>query len=228
MSEIQRSLLSHLTRDRDSHRLRSRLTALGTTLALVSASFLVGLAPASAAPGDIQASTTAVDFGDVPVGSTATEMVTFTNISSSDVTVSVTGGAPTGGFSGTQACQAATLNPGESCDFTYTFTPTALGTATGAPSLTFNGAPFTINLTGTGTSVPPTDPEGPVEPVDPGDTSGTSGDGVNATSGGNGALASTGVDESRGLLGLSVLLLSAGALAVFGSRRGFAWHSRGL
>src|SRR5262249_45925986 len=50
-----------------------------------------------------------------------------------------------------QNCQSTTLNPGQSCQMLFAFTPAALGPATGASIGSWNGQSFHINFTGTGT-----------------------------------------------------------------------------
>src|SRR5689334_125379 len=96
-------------------------------------------------------SPTSIDFGNVAVGTTSPQQsVTITNVSTAPVIMSGAGGAA-GVFGGSQNCQGTTLNPGQSCQMFFAFTPTALGPATGASNGTWNGQSFTITFTGTGT-----------------------------------------------------------------------------
>jgi phospholipase C len=71
----------------------------------------------------------------------STKSATFTSV------------AVTGDFSQTNNCTTAPVNPGHFCTVTYKFTPTALGTRTGAITLTSNLGTQTVALTGTGTDV---------------------------------------------------------------------------
>jgi LPXTG-motif cell wall-anchored protein len=71
-----------------------------------------------------------VTFADTVVGTTSAGMdVTITNLSADSQTLTVAGGDPLDGthFSGAQNCDGATLAPGASCAFTYTFHPTSVG-----------------------------------------------------------------------------------------------------
>jgi len=97
-------------------------------------------------------SPTAFDFGDVAIGTPAPQqVVNVTNVSTAPVVVSIAGGAA-GLFGGSQNCQGNTLNAGQSCQIFYTFTPTAVGPATGATSGNINGQPFSFAFAGTGVS----------------------------------------------------------------------------
>ena len=116
----------------------------------------------TSSPGPVQNSTmstgvliavTALDFGDVPVGTTSPQQtVKVTNVGPSPIVMSGTGGAPGGSFGSTQDCQGNTLNPGDSCHMLFTFSPTAAGPATATSSGTWNGQPFSITLKGNGTT----------------------------------------------------------------------------
>jgi hypothetical protein len=105
------------------------------------------------APGSPQTvsltGTTAVNFGQQPVGQTsASQMVSLANASST--TRVITGVATTGDFAQSSAC--GTLAAGQSCPVNLTFTPAAPGTRTGALLIADNapGSPHVMNLTGTG------------------------------------------------------------------------------
>jgi hypothetical protein len=107
-------------------------------------------ARAAAAPALFRISPTALDFGDVGVGSTSAQQpITVTNLSADPVVMSGAGGGA-GVFGGVQDCQGETLAPHASCHMYYAFTPTALGTATGTASGSWNGQPYTIHMTGNG------------------------------------------------------------------------------
>lgn len=90
----------------------------GTITLNGTGSSTLGIAPAT------------VTFADTVVGTTSTGMdVTITNLSADSQTLTVVGGDPLDGthFSGAQNCDGATLAPGASCAFTYTFHPTSVG-----------------------------------------------------------------------------------------------------
>lgn len=107
-----------------------------------------------------------LNFGNVPVGSTAALSATLTNDSTSTVSLTgmnVTGTVPTSGWglltglpTVAYAVQGTTcgsnLSPGKSCTFTVTFTPVIAGTAAGSFEVTDNEAdsPQSIALTGQG------------------------------------------------------------------------------
>ena len=107
----------------------------------------VGGAPAS----QFLVTPAGLDFGDVAIGTTSTQqIVDITNIGASPVVMSGAGGAPGGDFTAVQNCQGNTLNPGESCQMFFTYTPSTVGPATAVSSGTWNGQPFSIDLMGVG------------------------------------------------------------------------------
>jgi hypothetical protein len=96
-------------------------------------------------------STNALNFGNVNVGGAGTLVVTFTNTSSSNVIVSnvTIGGA---GFSAIGMSSGVTISPGTSVAMNVSFTPSALGPASGSITVTDNASnpTVTIALSGTG------------------------------------------------------------------------------
>jgi N-acetylneuraminic acid mutarotase len=102
-------------------------------------------------PISLMFSASSLTFGVLQRGLTsAPQTVTVTNISSHSVTF--TSIASSGDFAQSNTCPT-TLNAGQNCTITVTFTPTAAGTRTGAVTLTDNapGNPTqTIALAGTG------------------------------------------------------------------------------
>jgi hypothetical protein len=93
------------------------------------------------------------NFGLLQIGLTsASQTVTVTNVSSHSATF--TSIASSGDFSQSNTCPTTTtLDPGQNCTITITFSPTAAGTRTGAVTLKDNcpGSPTqTITLSGTG------------------------------------------------------------------------------
>jgi len=105
-------------------------------------------------PLTLQFSASSLNFGLLQIGLTsAPQTVTVTNVSSHSATfTSIT---RSGDFAQTNNCPTtpATLNAGQNCTITVTFTPTAAGIRNGAVTLKDNcpGSPTqTIALTGTG------------------------------------------------------------------------------
>jgi hypothetical protein len=92
---------------------------------------------------------TALDFGEVVVGSSLQQRVDVVNTSTVPVVVSMTGGAA-GAFGGSQNCQGNTLAPGASCQITYTFSPTAPGVVTATTGGTVNDQAFSFSFRGVG------------------------------------------------------------------------------
>src|SRR5260370_8842168 len=83
------------------------------------------------------------------------------------------GGGVGSPFSGFQSCQGKTLNPGNTCQMVYAFSPTATGPASTTSSGDWNGQSFNITLHGIGLNqyllTPPTlaSSEVPARPISP-------------------------------------------------------------
>ena len=102
-------------------------------------------------PPRFQLTPAGIDFGDAQVGTTSAQrMVDVTNVGLAEVVMSGAGGAPGGDFSGSQNCQGRTLAPGESCQMTFSYSPTTTGPASATSSGSWNGQPFSIPLAGRG------------------------------------------------------------------------------
>ena len=103
-------------------------------------------------PGTFSVAPTSLDFGPVGVGTTATREVVVTNVGGSTATPNFAGGAPTDptNFGGSQNCAGVTLAPGQSCQFSYTFTPSATGVFTTSTTIDVDGTAFPITFTGVG------------------------------------------------------------------------------
>ena len=101
--------------------------------------------PLTVAPTD-------VSFPDTAVGSTSSMAVVVTNVSPTALTPNYAGGAPTDptNFGGSQNCAGVSLGGGQSCQFTYTFTPSALGPWSTSTTIDVDGQAFAISLHGTG------------------------------------------------------------------------------
>jgi hypothetical protein len=103
----------------------------------------------------LAASSSTVSFGNVPVGSPASESVILKDMGPGNVTVSglavmgvgftITGGGP------------ATLTPNQSMTVSVSFTPTAAGSAQGTLAVLSNATATTLDvaLTATGVAAPP-------------------------------------------------------------------------
>ncbi len=107
----------------------------------------------SAPPPLMSISTTSLDYGSVPLGSTTAESFTVSNTGGEDLTITKSKPPVTGPFSATTALgEGTTLPPGQSLTETVDFTPTALGTV--ADTWSINGddgqGVRTISFTGTG------------------------------------------------------------------------------
>lgn len=121
---------------------------------LVSACGLTGVA----APGGalntaaLAASSTGVDFGDVAVGSSGAQLVTLTNTSNSNVSISYVSAAG-GGFSASGG-SAVTLTPNQSVTISVNFNPAEEGQVQGQLSIASNVLiePLKIELSGNGST----------------------------------------------------------------------------
>ena len=101
--------------------------------------------------GQLSARPASVAFGNVTVGSSSTQAVSFSNTGNVNLTVSL-GGATGPGFSISGLTFPLTLPPGQSSAFNVQFAPTATGSASGCVSLVSDApnSPSTIALSGTG------------------------------------------------------------------------------
>jgi hypothetical protein len=135
------------------------------TIGLVVLLSAIFAPPAAAVDTDIAVSATALDFGNVAPGSTAQMSVNLTNTGSDPFgPINMFGGAPpTAEFNASQNCQATTLPAGGSCQVNYSFSPGAPGQYSDSSNFTVSetnnqadGEDFSISLTGTSGSPPPT------------------------------------------------------------------------
>ena len=96
-------------------------------------------------------SPTKLSFNPTVVGTTSPQqVVTITNVSPGSITVSASGGTVVAPFGNSQDCQGASLAPGQTCHFSYTFAPTVTGPATATSTFTLNGQSASIDLAGIG------------------------------------------------------------------------------
>lgn len=93
---------------------------------------------------------TNVPFGNISVGSNASQNVTLTN--SGNAVVNITGATASGTGFGLSGLGAQSLNPGASVTFAATFAPTTAGNVTGSISISSNApnSPAVITLSGAG------------------------------------------------------------------------------
>src|SRR2546426_1131344 len=101
--------------------------------------------------GQLSARPASVAFGNVTVGSSSTQAVSFSNTGNVNLTVSL-GGATGPGFSISGLTFPLTLPPGQSSTLSVQFAPTATGSVSGSLSLVSNApnSPSTIALSGAG------------------------------------------------------------------------------
>lgn len=101
---------------------------------------------------DIDFSTTNLQFGSCPVGTTCRSPISVFNRGNG--VLRVTGLAPTGDFGNVNVEGELLCNPGQQCDFLLTFAPTAAGTRSDTVTVTSNDpdeGTIVLNVTGTGT-----------------------------------------------------------------------------
>jgi hypothetical protein len=149
------------------HRTARRRVAVGLAVSLALACVAGPLAVRGLATVEpaVSASTLAsgiavfpasLDFGTQTVSTaTVTKLVSITNIGADTLNFSaITAG---GDFVAITSC-GTTLAPGASCQVAVRFTPTAVGSRTGALTITDDaaGSPHTVSLVGTGQAAPAT------------------------------------------------------------------------
>jgi hypothetical protein len=122
---------------------------LSATAGGVSTSYALQLSPAAA---NLNINATNVSFGDVAVGSQASQTVTLT--SSGQAAVTVSSASVTGtGFSMAGTTLPVTMNPGQTLALNVQFAPTATGAASGQLAIKSNSSSnptASIALSGTG------------------------------------------------------------------------------
>jgi hypothetical protein len=121
-----------------------------TTIGIDSDNFSITMSghaefPLTVAPTDLS-------FPDTAVGDTSSVAVVVTNVSPTALTPNYAGGAPVDPthFGGSQNCAGVSLAGGQSCEFTYTFTPVAPGPWSTSTTIDVDGQAFAISLQGTG------------------------------------------------------------------------------
>ncbi len=141
----------------------------GTLSLPVGASTLSVALAGSGLAAQVSPSTDTLSFGTLVVGDSSTvRSVVFSNDGGEAAAL----GAPStsGDYSATTDCTSS-LAPSESCSVSVTFTPTTTGVRAGTLSLSVNGNPVTVTLSGTGGAALTVTPYGvvtadaPVNPV---------------------------------------------------------------
>nr|WP_315492021.1 choice-of-anchor D domain-containing protein [uncultured Rhodoferax sp.] len=118
-------------------------------------------------PGGLSIDPIMVDFGSVRTGTTAEQRVTITN-NNSATTVILTAvhdilRAP---WALVRTCDGTMLEPGGSCSFTYSFSPTTFGPQVAPTFVIVNGQYVAMNLFGTGISgIAPPNPINTIVPA---------------------------------------------------------------
>jgi hypothetical protein len=167
----------------------------------------------------LNANPSALSFGSLAVGGSASVSVMLTNAGSGSVAIS-SGSASGAGFS-MSGLSATTLNSGESTSFTVKFAPTVAGAATGSASITSNapGSPLAIPLSGSGTQSQPGLTINPTSvPFGNVAIGSSASQNVTVTNSGSGALSITAATASGagfGLSGLGAQTINAGASVTF-------------
>jgi hypothetical protein len=110
----------------------------------------IPVAGTAVAAGNLTANPTSIGFGNVTVGSNASQAVTLKNTGGSNVTVTAAS-ASGAGFSFSGLAVPLTLTPNQTSSFNVIFTPASAGAVSGTMSLTVSGsANVGIPLSGTG------------------------------------------------------------------------------
>src|SRR5260370_23802123 len=144
-----------VSREKNSLRKRTRawkwVFALFCSVAIAGCSGIAKQKPPSPS-GQLSASPSSVAFGDVEVGTTSTQTVTFSSAGTGSLTVSqaAVSGA---GFIMTGQTFPLTLSAGQSSSLSVQFAPTVTGSTTGSISLVSNASNSTSSVTLNGNGV---------------------------------------------------------------------------
>ncbi len=125
----------------------------------------IGLTGSAGLPGALQISSEMNDYGEVPVGSTATKTFTITNTGGTTVTITKSKPPSGGAFEATTLLpEGTTIEAGASVTESVAFTPTAAGEASGAWVINADDTTglHEVDFSGVGTaSEPPPEEEQP-------------------------------------------------------------------
>jgi hypothetical protein len=101
----------------------------------------VGLSGSAGLPGDLQITSEANDYGEVPIGATTTKTFTVANTGGTAVTLTKSKPPDGGAFAATTSLpEGTTIQPGDSVVETVSFTPTTPGPASGVWLINGNDA----------------------------------------------------------------------------------------
>ena len=119
----------------------------------------VGLSATAGTPGDLQFSSQAIDFGPTQVGTTATRSFTITNLGGTAVHINKSKPPFGGAFAATTSLPEETaIAPGQTVTEYVTFSPTALGAASGVWQITGDDTSGAHQVQFTGTGASPSSP----------------------------------------------------------------------
>jgi HYDIN/CFA65/VesB-like, Ig-like domain len=132
------------------HRFR-RTALIGLVIGAATVALVTTIASAAGTKAPLLITPTGLNFGPVVTGSTsATQSVSITNVGSDQVTLAGTGTALTPPFNESDACEGVVLDPGESCDMDFTFSPVGPGSINTSAQGKWNNNAYTIKVVGTG------------------------------------------------------------------------------
>jgi hypothetical protein len=134
---------------------RAQSVAISATANSSSKSLAIQLKASKASAAGLSLSTSAMQFGNIEVGTSAQKSVTLTSSGSAPVTIksdTITGS----GFSVSGGSFPATLDPGKGMILTLRFGPSAAGSVSGQLTVSSNAGTATLGLSGTGTKPAPT------------------------------------------------------------------------
>ena len=134
---------------------KAQSVTISATANSSSKSFAIQLKASKASAAGLSLSTSAMQFGNIEVGTSAQKTVTLTSSGTAPVTInsdSITGT----GFSVSGASLPATLDPGKVMTLTLRFGPSAAGPVSGQLTVSSNAGTATVGLSGTGTKPAPT------------------------------------------------------------------------
>ena len=123
----------------------------------------IGVSATAGAPGLLEFSSEALDFGTAPFGSTASKTFTITNTGGTNVTIQKSKPPFGGAFAArpTSLPEGTTVAPGQTLTEGVAFTPSALGPFTGSWEITGDDGSGLHLVSLTGSGVGPTSPGGP-------------------------------------------------------------------
>ncbi|HXJ17541.1 MAG TPA: choice-of-anchor D domain-containing protein [Candidatus Polarisedimenticolia bacterium] len=113
-----------------------------------------GTSTGGSAAGQLSASSTSINFGNVTVGTSTAQLITLTDTGSANVTISSVS-ATGSGFSASGASNVI-LTPNQSVTVSVNFSPTTAGGVTGQLSISSNATNSLLQVALSGTGVAPT------------------------------------------------------------------------